>query len=680
MATTPAEGLTREEARRRIDRLRREIRRHDRLYYVLDRPEISDAEYDRLFAELKVLEKAFPDLVTPDSPTQRVAGEPLPAFPEVRHLAPMLSLESVRDPGEVRKFCERARQALGGRPPIFVGEPKFDGLSIECVYEAGHLTRAATRGDGERGEDVTANVRTVRSVPPRLRTTPLAAPRLLSARGEAILPVRAFRALNAELAKAGKPVFANPRNAAAGSLRQLDPRITARRPLDLVFYDILAIDAGPDLATHLDELRALADWGLKVSPLNRRLRSFEAILDYHRDLGRRRATLPYEIDGVVIKIDDLQARERLKTTARHPRWALAFKFEAREQESVIEDIIVQVGRTGVLTPVAILAPVVIGGVTVRRATLHNREEIARKDLRVGDAVRVARAGDVIPEIVERLPRRGARRGRPFVMPSRCPECGTPTIRDGPFDRCPNRLGCPAQLRGALRHFGSRRALDIPGLGPKTVEQLVKHGLVRSVADLFALKESDLAGLEGFGKVSARNLVRAIQTAKRTELWRFLNALGIPGVGNRTARDLAAHFGSLEAIRRADEAALLQVKGVGPAAARGIVDFFRTRANRRVVDLCLRRGLTFVQIAPARGAAGPLRGKTIVFTGSLDTLSRQEAEALVERLGGRAAGSVGRDTDFVVVGKAPGSKLLKARALGIPTLTEKQLLKMAGGRG
>ena len=505
-------------------------------------------------------------------------------------------------------------------------------------------------------------------------------PHIVSARGEAILPVRAFRELNAQLAKAGKRVFANPRNAAAGSLRQLDPRVTARRPLELVFYDILAVDAGPGLATHWDELRALSEWGLKISPLNRRLDSYEAILGYHRQLGRRRASLPFEIDGVVIKIDDLRARERLKTTARHPRWALAFKFEAREQESVIEDIIVQVGRTGVLTPVAILAPVVIGGVTVRRATLHNREEIARKDLRVGDAVRVARAGDVIPEIVERLPRRGARRGRPFVMPGRCPACGTPTIRDGPFDRCPNRLGCPAQLRGALRHFGSRRALDIPGLGPKTVEQLVKRGLVRSVADLFALKESDLAGLPGFADVAARNLVQAIEAAKRTELWRFLNALGIPGVGDRTARDLEAHFGSLEALMSADEAALLRVKGAGPSVARGIVDFFRTKANRRVVDLCLRRGLRFVPAASPRGAAAPLLGKTIVFTGSLGTMSRQEAEALVERLGGRAAAGVGRDTDFVVVGKAPGSKLEKARALGIPTLTERQLLKMTGRPG
>jgi DNA ligase (NAD+) len=679
MAKTSTDGLTREEARRRIERLRREIRRHDYLYYVLDRPAISDAEYDRLFAELERVEKAFPDLVTPDSPTKRVSGEPLATFPEVRHVAPMLSLESVRDPEEVRAFCERARQALGGRTPLFVGEPKFDGLSIECVYENGSCIRAATRGDGERGEDVTANLRTIRSVPLRLRRTHLKAPRLLSARGEAILPVRAFRRLNTDLEKAGKPPFANPRNAAAGSVRQLDPRVTAGRPLEVYFYDVLALQGGPGLATHGEELRALSQWGLKVSPLNRRLDSYEAILSYHRDMERRRPSLPFEIDGVVVKIDDLRSRERFKTTARHPRWAIAFKFAAREQVTVIEDIIVQVGRTGVLTPVAILAPVEIGGVTVRRATLHNREEIARKDLRIGDAVRVARAGDVIPEIVERRPRRAGRKTRPFVMPSRCPECGTPTVREGPFDRCPNRLGCPAQLRGALRHFASRRALDIPGLGQRTVELLVEHRLVRNVADLFILKESDLARLEGFGEVSARKLVRSIEAAKRTELWRFLNALGIPGVGERTARDLAAHFGSLEAIRSADEHDLLQVKGVGAAAARAILDFFRRPENRRVVDLCLRRGLRYAPAASENAAAGPLRGKTVVFTGTLDSLSREEAEALVERLGGRAVSSVGRDTEFLVVGKAPGSKLEKARALGIPTLSEKQFLALARDR-
>jgi len=432
-------------------------------------------------------------------------------------------------------------------------------------------------------------------------------------------------------------------------------------------------------ASHWDALDALGAAAFKTNPRATRCANLDAVLAACEQLERDRDTLGYDADGVVVKVDSLEQQRRLGSTTHHPRWAIAFKFAAREQVTIIEDIIVQVGRTGVLTPVAILAPVEIGGVIVRRATLHNREEIARKDLRIGDAVRVARAGDVIPEIVERLPRRAGRKTRPFVMPSRCPECGTPTVREGPFDRCPNRLGCPAQLRGALRHFASRRALDIPGLGRRTVELLVKHRLVRNVADLFILKESDLARLEGFGEVSARKLVRSIEAAKRTDLWRFLNALGIPGVGERTARDLAARFGSLEAIRSADEHDLLQVKGVGPAAARAILDFFRRPENRRVVDICLRRGLTFAPAAPEKAAAGPLRGKTVVFTGTLDSLSREEAEALVERLGGRTASSVGRDTDFLVVGKAPGSKLEKARALGIPTLSERQFLALARDR-
>jgi DNA ligase (NAD+) len=691
MTTRSASRPGREAARRRVDRLRREIRRHDHLYYVLDRPVLSDAEYDRLFARLVDLEKTFPDLITPDSPTQRVAGAPLSSFPEVRHLAPMLSLESVTDPGEVREFCRRVRLAVGGRPLVLVAEPKLDGLSVECVYEEGRLLRASTRGDGERGENVTANVKTIRSVPLRLREDVVSAPRRLAARGEAFLPVRALRDINARLEKEGKPPFANPRNAAAGSLRQLDPRITAGRPLDVIFYDLLAVEGGPPLKTHWEELGALSEWGLKVSPLNRRCASYEEVVAYHAEMETKRSSLPFEVDGVVAKIDDLRARERLRTTARHPRWALAFKFEARAQKTIIQDIVVQVGRTGVLTPVAVLAPVSVGGVTVRRATLHNREEVARKDLRRGDTVRVARAGDVIPEVIERVPRPGAARGRPFRMPGRCPECGTPTVRQGPFDRCPNRLGCKAQLRRALVHFGSRRALDIPGLGPRAVEALVSRGLVRGVADLFALEEKDLARLRRFADVSARNLARSIEAAKRTELWRLLHALGIPGVGDRTARDLAAHFGTLQAIRRAGLKDVLGVEGVGPVVARDLVAFFATGANRRALDLLLRRGLRPAPGTPSRGAhsgedraaavprqgRNPLSGKTLVFTGALDRLTRDEAEDMVERLGGRAASSIGRSTDFVVVGRDPGSKLRKAQALGIRTITEDQLLKLAG---
>ena len=576
------------EARRRAERLRAAIRRHDYLYYVLDRPAISDAAYDRLFAELVRLEASYPALATPDSPTRRVGGAPLAAFPEVRHRARLLSLESVTDPDEVRRFDARVSAALG-RPPRYVLEPKFDGLSIEVVYRDGVLERASTRGDGERGEDVTANVRTIASVPLRLRGAP--PPRLLAVRGEAIMRERDFRALNARLAHEGQAPFANPRNAAAGSLRQLDPRVTARRRLDVFFYDVLEADGGRRAADGLGELRAMAAWGLRTSPHARQAAALDGVWRYHRRLERRRDTLGYEIDGVVLKLNDLASRARLRSTSRHPRWALAFKFAPREAQTTIDDIVVQVGRTGLLTPVAVLAPISIGGVTVSRATLHNREEIARRDLRVGDTVRVVRAGDVIPDILERVPRPGARRRRPFRMPARCPACGTTVVGDGPFDRCPNGLACPAQLKRAIAHFGSRHALDIRGLGAETVDALVSSGLVRSVADLFTLRVSDLVALDRFGEVSAANLVASIARARRTTLWRFLHGLGIPGVGAGTARDLAAHFGSLRAIRAASARALGDVPGVGPVVAASVAAFLRQRAVARAIDRAVAHGLT-----------------------------------------------------------------------------------------
>ncbi|MGE5278199.1 MAG: NAD-dependent DNA ligase LigA [Acidobacteriota bacterium] len=662
-----------------MERLRREIRRHDRLYYVLDRPEISDAEYDRLFEELSRLERAYPGLVTPDSPTQRVAGEPLPVFAPVRHLAPMLSLESVTDPDDVRRFDERVRQALGRDRLAYVAEPKLDGLSVEVVYERGALARASTRGDGERGEGVTENVRTIPSVPLRLREEGPPVPRLLSVRGEVLMPVQAFRRLNAELERKGEVLFANPRNAAAGSLRQLDSRVTAKRRLDVFFYEILRQKGGGRLETHWETLEAMQDWGLPVTPERRRLAAFSDFFDYHRRFERRRDRLPYEIDGVVIKVDDLAARGRLRETARHPRWALAFKFAPRGEETTIERIAVQVGRTGLLTPVAILSPVRVGGVTVARATLHNRDEVARKDVRVGDRVRVVRAGDVIPEVVERIARPRKRGSRPFAMPRRCPACGTPTVREGPFDRCPNGLACRAQLERAIAHFGSRPALDIRGLGKKTVEQLVGGGRVKSVADLFTLEPAELSRLARYAEVSAANLARSLEWSKRPELARFLYALGIPEVGEQTARDLAAHFGSLEKIQAASPARLQRVEGIGPAVAGAVAAFFRRPENRRVIDLCLRRGVRLQ--APARARrAGPLAGKSVVFTGALASLSREEAERLVRGAGGRPSDSVSPRTGYVVVGKDPGSKLERARSLGVSTLDENQFLSLVHAPG
>ena len=644
---------------------------------MLDRPEISDEEYDRLFTQLRRLEEAFPDLVRPDSPTQRVAGAPLPSFREVRHLAPLLSLDSVTDPEDVRRFDARVRAALGRDRLEYVVEPKLDGLSVEVVYARGLLVRASTRGDGLRGEGVTENVRTILSLPLRLQEEERPAPRLLAVRGEVLMPVAAFRRLNAELEREKEPPFANPRNAAAGSLRQLDPRVTAVRRLEVLFYDILRQEGGPAFPTQWEALEAMRAWGLPVSEHRRRIASLEEVFDYHRELERLRDRLRFEIDGVVIKVDDLAAHRLLQATARHPRWALAFKFAPRGEETTIENIVVQVGRTGVLTPVAVLAPVRVGGVTVTRATLHNREEVARKDLRVGDRVRVVRAGDVIPEVVERLASPRARRRKPFRMPGRCPECRAETVREGPFDRCPNGLACRAQLARAIQHFGSRGALDIRGLGGKTVEQVVASGRTRNVADLFALSRADLSRLERFADLSAENLARAIERSKHADLGRFLYALGIPEVGEQTARDLAAHFGNLEAIRGAGERRLMDVEGIGPSVAHSVARFFRRSENRRIIALCLRRGLKLA--GPPRAGSGPLAGKTVVFTGTLGSLSREEARELVRRSGGRPSENVSRRTDYIVAGRDPGSKSERAGRLGISTLNEKQFLRLVRGQ-
>ncbi len=663
--------------RARIDRLRRDIRRHDYLYYVLDRPEISDTEYDRLFAALARLEATHPDLVTPDSPTQRVGGAAAAAFPVVRHAAPMLSLESVTDPAAVRRFAGRvAAQDAHGRPR-FVLEPKFDGLSIEIVYRDGVLERASTRGDGEQGEGVTENVRTIPSVPLRLRGPAASLPRRLAARGEVMMRTRDFEALNAELARTGQPAFANPRNAAAGSLRQLDPRVTAGRRLQVFFYDVLDIDGGPRLDDDLTALRALGAWGLVTSPFAESCETADEVFAYHDAMERRRGALGYDIDGVVIKANAFAVRRGLHATGRHPRWALAFKFTPRDALSVVERIVVQVGRTGVLTPVALLRPVSIGGVTVARATLHNREEIARKDLRVGDTVRVIRAGDVIPDVVERVPRVHERRGPRFAMPRRCPACGTAVVRDGPIDRCPNGLACPAQLRRTIEHAGSRDALDIDGLGPEAVDALVSSGLVGSIADLFALTADDLVRRAHFGRTSAANLRRGIDGARHPDLWRFVCALGIPGVGAQTARDLASHFPSLNALRTADERRLRSVAGIGPIAAHAVAGFFRVAANRRAVDRCLRNG---VSLAAARAnGRGPLAGRSVVFTGRLTSLTRAQAEGLAQASGAHVVRSVGCGTDVVVAGREPGTKYDRARTLGVRILSEREFQRLATAR-
>jgi len=560
------------EVARRIGDLRDAIREHDYRYYVLDRPTISDARYDRLFGELVALERAHPELVIADSPTQRVAGAPSDAFASVRHAAPMLSLDATTSEDDVRQFVDTIARALG-RAPAWVLEPKYDGLSVELVYEAGRLITAATRGDGERGEDVTANARTIRAVPLALRGNP---PRRLAVRGEVILRPSVFHELNAALAKDGQPLFANPRNAAAGSLRQLDPSITAARPLELVIYDVLAAD-GVEWTSASQAITALRELGLPTSPLHVRAATIEAVHDYQADLAKRRDELDLEIDGIVVKLDDLAGRAKLGATARHPRWARAWMFAPRGAETVIEDIRFQVGRTGVVTPVAVVRPVAIGGANIGRATLHNFDELQRRDLRVGDRVRLVRAGDVIPEIVEKVSRAGDRRGTKPALPRECPACGA--ALDG--DRCPNRLACPAQLAAALRHLGSRSALDIHGLGAVAAERLVASGLVKRLADVFELTAKDLSR-GGFGDAAARQLAQGIARARRAELHRWLAALGIPGVGGRVARLLAEAFPTLARLERASERELAE--SVGPAVAREVDRFLRDRANRRVLEV------------------------------------------------------------------------------------------------
>lgn len=665
--------MDRDEARRRIEELREEIRRHDWLYYVKDAPEVSDAEYDRLFHELRDLEEEHPDLRTPDSPTQRVAGQPSEKFPTVEHAAPMLSLDSDASEEEARRFDERLRKALGDERVSYVVEPKFDGLSVELVYEDGELARASTRGDGARGEGITSNVRTIRSVPLRLRDGARPVPATLAIRGEVLMRMEAFDALNERLLEQGKEPFANPRNASAGSLRQLDPSITASRPLEAYAYDILA-SSGADATTQRDTLDALRDWGFRVSELSGHVETIDEVRDLHAEFLAKRDDLPFEIDGIVLKLDDLAAREEVGATSRHPRWAFAWKFPARAEITRILSIVPSVGRTGVVTPVALMRPVEIGGVTVARASLHNREEVARKDVREGDLVRVQRAGDVIPQVVERIEEEGRDRGEAFRMPGTCPSCGTELEERGPFTVCPNSFGCPAQLVGRIQHFGSRHALDIEGLGEETAKLLVEQELVRAVPDLFDLRPEQLTPLEGFAETSANNLVGAIDAARSTELSRFLHGLGIPEVGVAVARDLAAHFGSMEALRAADEEALQQVPGVGPVMAGRIVEFFAEPHNAENLDRLLAEMQELR--APARPSkGGALEGKTFVFTGGLEGMSRDEAKKRVEALGAKATGSVSRKTDYVVAGEDPGSKLEKANQLGVAVLDEAGFLEL-----
>jgi DNA ligase (NAD+) len=659
----------------RAEELRQEIRRHERLYYVEDRPEITDAEFDALMRELRALEEEHPDLVTPDSPTHRVGGEPVSELPNVRHEVPLLSLENAYDEEELTAWLVRVSDRLGGRTPGIICELKIDGLSVSILYEDGVLVRAATRGDGATGEDVTPNVKTIRSVPLVLRAA-RPVPRILEIRGEVFMPLASFRALNEAREEAGEPLFANPRNAAAGSLRLLDARITASRRLDAFLYAVARWEGDEPPETQEETLRTVSDLGFKASPRWRKVDgTFEEIWKFLETAQRIRkeGKLDFETDGVVLKVNSLSDQRRLGATAKSPRWALAFKFPPEEATTVVKNIAVQVGRTGVLTPVAEFEPVVLAGTTVKRATLHNMEDLSRKDVRVGDTVAVEKGGDVIPKVTRVLLEKRPPGAREFVLPARCPSCGEKVVRtEGEVAvRCVNS-SCPAQAKEAIRHYVSRRAMDIEGLGDERIDQLLAAKLISDAASLYDLKAADLAALERWGEKSAANVLGQIARSREAGLARLLFGLGIRQVGEKTAKVLARRFGSMDALAAASEDELTAVPEIGPETARGIRDWFERARNGELLAKLREGGIRMTESPTGPAGEGPLSGGVFVLTGTLPGLSRDEAAAAIEAAGGKVTSSVSKKTTAVIAGEDPGSKLDKARALGIPVWSEEDL--------
>jgi len=661
-------------AERRIHEIREQINYHNYLYYVLDSPEISDADYDRLMHELAGLEKAHPELITPDSPTQRVGPPPLEAFQPVTHTIPMLSLSNTETEEETIEFDRRIKRFLDlseDETIEYVAEPKLDGLAIEVVYEGGRLEVGSTRGDGYTGEDVTLNLRTLRTIPLNLLKVHEAIPARLEVRGEVFIPLEDFRRLNRQREEAGEPLFANPRNAAAGSLRQLDSKVTAKRPLDIFFYGI-GEAAGRRFTTHWEVLNRLQRWGLKINPLNKRCQGIEQAIDYYKEIGNRRDSLGYEIDGVVIKVNSLDLQESLGTVARSPRWAVAYKFEPRQAVTRILGIEAQVGRTGILTPVAAMEAVKIGGVTVSRSTLHNQDEIDRKDVRIGDWVLIERAGDVIPAVVKVITSKRTGKEVPYRLPGRCPVCGSEVLKEEVYYRCTG-INCPAQLKERIRHFSSRRAMDIEGLGEKLTEQLVDKGLVKNLSDIYYLTKDQISGLERMADKSAQNIIAAIEGSKKRDLSRVIYALGVRHIGEQTGKVLARRFGSIEGVMSAGEDDLQAIETIGPEIAQSVVKFFSQRDNRGEIERLRNAGVVLPPLHAMKG--GRLEGKVFVFTGTLRSFSRDAAKERVEALGGHAASIVSKKTDFVVTGEDPGSKADKARELGVAMITEDEFLKM-----
>jgi DNA ligase (NAD+) len=661
--------------REKVEALRKALHYHNYRYYTLDDPEIADAEYDRLMQELLELEARYPELQTPDSPSVRVGAEPLAKFETASHSIPMLSLENGFKDEDILDFDRRVKRHLKSSAPVlYTVEPKLDGVAVELIYEQGRLATAATRGDGYTGELITANVKTIRSVPLLLRSEAVdSVPARLEARGEVFIKIEDFKRLNRERADMDLPVFANPRNAAAGSLRQLDSRITAQRPLNIFLYGI-GLQEGLEIFSHRQLLRTLQDLGLPVNPLVRPAVDIDGVLAFYRELAKIRHELDYDVDGMVVKVDDVALQQRLGATTRSPRWAIAYKFKALQETTVVENIDVQVGRTGVLTPVAHLRPVRVGGVVVRRATLHNEDEVEKKDVRIGDTVLVQRAGDVIPEVVKTIPSHRRGEEKKFVMPDRCPVCSSPVSRPPgeAATRCVNAR-CPAQLKERIRHFASRAALDIDGLGTKLVDQLVEKKMLSSYADLFRLKESELAELDRMGKKSASNLVDAIAASRKVRFSRFVYALGIRHVGEHVARLLAERFESLGELIGTSYEALEAIDGVGPVVADSIVRFFSEEENLRVIRELSELGLE-VQ-SEAKPSTAALEGKTFVLTGALEGLTRHAARQMIEAAGGRVTGAVSRNTDYLVTGEGPGAKLDRARRLGVTIIDQAELMAL-----
>jgi len=662
--------LTREQARKRIEELRSQIIYHEKKYYVDNEPQISDYEFDQLVAELKKLEEAYPELVTSDSPTQRVGEKPVEGFPTIEHRRPLLSIENCYNEEELREFEERIRKLLPGEKIEYVAELKIDGLSMSIIYRHGRYQQAATRGDGFRGDEVTAQVKTIRSLP---LTIPLKEE--VEVRGEVYLPYESFKKINQERDKRGEPLFANPRNAAAGSIRLLDPKEVATRNLDIFLYYIFI--NGQEMPSQWENLQQLKKLGFKINPNSRLCRNLEEVIDYYREWTEKRDTLEYDVDGLVIKVNSTRQRELLGATAKSPRWAIAYKFPARQATTKLKDIIIQVGRTGALTPVALLEPVQISGTTISRCTLHNEEELKRKDIRIGDYVLLERSGDVIPHIVSVMKERRTGQEKPFNWPDKCPVCHSKLYKEEgeAISRCINP-SCPARLRESIIHFASRRAMNIEGLGEAWVDQLLAQGLIKQMTDLYNLKYEQLIKLDRMGPKSASNLLDQIEESKKRELWRLIFALGIRHVGEKMAQSLARKYKDLERLAASSEEELMTVEDVGPKVAQSIVFFFQQPENKELIKKLKAAGLNFKEKEEAAGPK-PLESLTFVLTGSLLSMTREQAKEKIEKLGGTVSASVSKKTDYLVVGEEPGSKLEKARELGVKTLSEKDFLKLLG---